>query len=112
MVRIEANSPPFFGLAIPMYESTLIADRAPPDAYLQGDHQAINARQVEGLNLFEVLNIGDAGVCYGEGACPRWAEQRPLSRTTEFHQVCWWTSLRLLRSQAGASRLDKGFGLY
>ena len=35
--QMEANFPLFFGLAIQMYESTLISDQAPMDAYLQGD---------------------------------------------------------------------------
>jgi cytochrome c peroxidase len=34
---MEANFPLFFGLAIQMYESTLISEQAPIDAYLQGD---------------------------------------------------------------------------
>ncbi|MCX7080612.1 MAG: cytochrome-c peroxidase, partial [Pseudomonas sp.] len=50
--QIEANFPLFFGLAIQMYESTLISDQAPLDAYLQGNQQALNAQQVEGMNLF------------------------------------------------------------
>ena len=61
--QMEANFPLFFGLAIQMYESTLISDQAPLDAYLQGDHQAMNAQQVEGMNLF--LGKGKCVSCHG-----------------------------------------------
>ncbi|HGA2318989.1 TPA: cytochrome-c peroxidase [Pseudomonas putida] len=61
--QIEANFPLFFGLAIQMYESTLISDQAPLDAYLQGDHTAMNAQQVQGMNLF--LGKGKCVACHG-----------------------------------------------
>ncbi|WP_372242349.1 cytochrome-c peroxidase [Pseudomonas sp. ANT_J12] len=61
--QMEANFPLFFGLAIQMYESTLISDKAPLDAYLQGDHSAMNAQQVEGMNLF--LGKGKCVSCHG-----------------------------------------------
>ena len=61
--QMEANFPLFFGLAIQLYESTLISDQAPLDAYLQGDHLAMNAQQVEGMNLF--LGKGKCVSCHG-----------------------------------------------
>lgn len=61
--QMEANFSLFFGLAIQLYESTLISDQAPLDAYLQGDRQALNAQQVEGMNLF--LGKGKCVSCHG-----------------------------------------------
>jgi cytochrome c peroxidase len=61
--QMEANFPLFFGLAIQMYESTLVSDQAPVDAYLQGNQQAMNAQQVEGMNLF--LGKGKCVNCHG-----------------------------------------------
>ena len=61
--QMEANFPLFFGLAIQMYESTLISDQAPLDAYLQGDRTAMNAQQVQGMNLF--LGKGKCVSCHG-----------------------------------------------
>ena len=61
--QIEANFPLFFGLAIQLYESTLISDQAPLDAYLQGDHSAMNDQQVQGMNLF--LGKGKCISCHG-----------------------------------------------
>lgn len=50
--HMEANFPLFFGLAIQMYEATLISDQAPLDAYLQGDTSALSAAEVRGLQIF------------------------------------------------------------
>lgn len=61
--QMEANFPLFFGLAIQMYESTLISDQAPLDAYLDGNPQAMNAQQVAGMNLF--LGKGKCVSCHG-----------------------------------------------
>lgn len=61
--QMEANFPLFFGLAIQMYEATLISDQAPLDAYLQGDHSAMNAQQVQGMELF--LGKGKCIACHG-----------------------------------------------
>ncbi|WP_219096941.1 cytochrome-c peroxidase [Pseudomonas sp. UMAB-40] len=61
--QMEANFPLFFGLAIQMYEATLVSDQAPLDAYLQGNQQAMNAQQVEGMKLF--LGKGKCVNCHG-----------------------------------------------
>ncbi|MGV8918028.1 MAG: cytochrome-c peroxidase [Pseudomonas sp.] len=61
--QIEANFPLFFGLAIQLYESTLISDQTPLDDYLQGNTQALNAQQVQGLNLFK--GKGKCISCHG-----------------------------------------------
>jgi cytochrome c peroxidase len=61
--QMEANFPLFFGLAIQMYEATLVSDQAPLDAYLQGNQQAMNAQQVEGMKLF--LGKGKCVSCHG-----------------------------------------------
>ncbi|WP_285432655.1 cytochrome c peroxidase [Pseudomonas sp. fls2-241-R2A-110] len=61
--QMEANFPLFFGLAIQMYEATLVSDQAPLDTYLQGNQQALNAQQVEGMKLF--LGKGKCVSCHG-----------------------------------------------
>lgn len=50
--QIEANFPLFFGLAIQMYEATLISDQAPLDQYVQGNTGALNAQQIRGMQVF------------------------------------------------------------
>ena len=50
--QIEANFPLFFGLAIQLYEATLISDQAPLDQYVQGNTGALNAQQIRGMQIF------------------------------------------------------------
>src|SRR6267143_6188237 len=60
--QIEANFSLFFGLAVQMYESTLISDDAPYDRFQQGDASAMSASAQEGLNLFMTpADLGFAG---------------------------------------------------
>lgn len=61
--QMEANFPLFFGLAIQLYEATLVSDQAPLDAWLQGDHSAMTAQQVQGMELF--LGKGKCIACHG-----------------------------------------------
>lgn len=50
---MEYNFSLFFGLAVQLYEATLISDNAPIDQYLEGKSNALTAQQVRGKNLFE-----------------------------------------------------------
>lgn len=49
---MEANFSLFFGLAVQMYESTLLSDETPLDAYLQGDRKALTAQEIRGMKIF------------------------------------------------------------
>jgi cytochrome c peroxidase len=59
----EYNFSLFFGLAIQMYESTLVSDQAPIDRFAGGDTSALTQQQQDGMALFE----GKAGCanCHG-----------------------------------------------
>jgi cytochrome c peroxidase len=59
----EYNFALFFGLAIQMYESTLVSDQAPIDRFAAGDTSALTQQQQDGMALFE----GKAGCanCHG-----------------------------------------------
>lgn len=50
--QMEANFSLFFGLAIQMYEATLVADDSPFDQYMDGNAGALTAQQIRGLDLF------------------------------------------------------------
>lgn len=50
--QMQANFSLFFGLAIQMYESTLVSDDTPYDRFQGGDRSAMSASAQEGLNLF------------------------------------------------------------
>ena len=53
---IDYNFSLFMGLAIQMYESTLVSDNSPYDQYQEGNNSALTVQQQQGLNLF--LNNG------------------------------------------------------
>ena len=53
---MEYNFSLFFGLAVQMYESTLVSDNTPFDQFREGNTSALTAQQQQGLNIF--LNSG------------------------------------------------------
>lgn len=56
--HMEANFTLYWGLAINLYEATLIPDDTPVDRFLNGDHAALTASQRRGFDIF-----------MGEGKC-------------------------------------------
>jgi cytochrome c peroxidase len=50
--QMEANFALFFGLAVQMYQSTLVSDDTPFDRYAEGDKTALNAQQLRGMEIF------------------------------------------------------------
>jgi len=58
--QMEANFALFFGIAVQMYESTLISDDTPFDRFAEGDRTALNAQQQRGLKIFQ-----EQGKCLG-----------------------------------------------
>jgi len=60
--QMEANFSLYWGLAIQLYEATLIADDTPFDRFLGGDTTALTDAQQEGLNIF--FGTGRCDVCH------------------------------------------------
>ena len=60
--QMEANFTLFFGLAIQVYEATLIPDQAPFDRFRSGDFAALSEREQEGLSFF--LGRGRCITCH------------------------------------------------
>jgi cytochrome c peroxidase len=56
---MEYNFALFFGLAVQMYEATLISDDAPVDRFLLGDSRAMTAQQQRGMALFDTKGCGN-----------------------------------------------------
>lgn len=56
----EYNFSLYFGLAVQLYEMTLISDDSPVDRYFEGDRHALTTQQIRGLAVF----TGDAA-CAG-----------------------------------------------
>ena len=51
--QIEANFSLFWGLAIQLYEATLVSDQAPFDRFQAGNQNALNANEQLGFNKFD-----------------------------------------------------------
>ncbi|MFM8357948.1 MAG: cytochrome-c peroxidase, partial [Verrucomicrobiota bacterium] len=60
--QMEANFSLFFGLAIQLYEATLVSDQTPFDAFAEGNTAALTANQQRGLALFQTK--GQCVVCH------------------------------------------------
>ncbi len=52
VTQMQANFALFFGLALQMYQSTLVSDEAPIDRFAAGDATALTPLQKQGLDLF------------------------------------------------------------
>lgn len=61
--QMEANFSPFFGLALQLYQATLVSDQAPFDKHAEGVSGALTAQQVQGLGLY--LGKGKCVNCHG-----------------------------------------------
>ena len=61
--QMESNFTLYWGLAIMMYQSTLVSDQTPYDRYAAGDENAINEAAKRGLKLF--VNEGKCIICHG-----------------------------------------------
>lgn len=64
---MQYNFALFFGLAIQMYESTLVADDSPYDRFMDGDSSAISQQAQVGVDLFRSQARGRCINCH-EGA--------------------------------------------
>jgi cytochrome c peroxidase len=64
---MQYNFALFFGLAIQMYESTLVADDSPYDQFMDGNPNAISPQAIRGVDLFRSQTRGQCITCH-EGA--------------------------------------------
>lgn len=74
--QIEANFSLFFGLALQLYQATLVSDQAPFDKYAEGNSAALTAQQVQGFGVF--LGKGKCVNCHGGAAFTNAAIRRQL----------------------------------
>lgn len=78
----EFNFSLFFGLAIQMYESTLVSNNAPLDQYLEGNSTALTDIQKRGLETFK--DQGKCITCHGgaelTNASVKSVRNQPLKR--------------------------------
>lgn len=78
--HMEQNFSLFWGLAIQLYEETLVSDDSPYDRYAAGDKTALSKEQLKGLQLF--LNEGKCINCHSgpefAGGTVRKARKEPI----------------------------------
>lgn len=77
--HIEANFSLFFGLALQLYQATLVSDQAPYDKYAEGQTTALTSEQLMGFGVF--MGKGKCVNCHGGAAFTNAAIRRGL--TTE-----------------------------
>jgi cytochrome c peroxidase len=61
--HMEANFSLYWGLSLMLYQSTLVSDQTPFDAFAKGNKQALTAQAQEGLRIF--LGPGKCINCHG-----------------------------------------------
>ncbi len=61
--QMEANFSLYWGLALMMYQSTLVSDQAPIDHFARGNEQALSPQAKEGMKIF--LGSGKCINCHG-----------------------------------------------
>jgi len=57
--QMEANFSLFFGLAVQIYETSLVSDKSPFDSFMRGNNGALEEEQLQGLLVF--INRGARG---------------------------------------------------
>jgi cytochrome c peroxidase len=60
--QMEYNFSLYWGIAIQMYESTLVANDSPFDQFMDGNRNALNPQQLEGLAIFS--GVGNCASCH------------------------------------------------
>ena len=100
--QMEANFSLFWGLAIQMYEATLVSDDAPYDQWRNGDESALSEDAKSGLDIF--LNEGKCINCHGgpEFAAATVSEIRGALSPDE-------DPIEFMQMQVGEAFYDNGF---
>lgn len=95
--QMEANFALFFGIAIQMYESTLVSDDSPFDRFAEGDRGALTLQQQRGLKVFQ-----EQGKCLG-------CHSGPEFTNASFGNVMSQRVERMLMGNGGTGVYDSGF---
>ncbi|MFT7624227.1 MAG: cytochrome c peroxidase, partial [Myxococcota bacterium] len=95
---IEANFNLFWGIAIHLYEATLVSDQTPFDEFLQGKHGALSEQQRDGLDVF-----------VGEGQCIDCHSSPLLSDASVFAAERKGLVRRIAMADGGTALVDTGF---
>lgn len=101
--QMEANFSLFWGLAIMLYERTLVSDQSPFDRFMEGDDSALTPRQRTGLALFL-----DEGKCVGCHSGPEFTSASTGQRTNRSGSIRLQLIDRM-RAPSAAAIYDEGY---
>lgn len=93
----EYNFTLFFGLAIQLYEATLVSDDSPFDLFMEGDKDALTEQEERGLGIFK-----------GKGHCAK-CHNGPLFTMATVRQVSNARLDKIGLREGGNAIADKGF---
>ena len=99
--QMENNFPLFWGLAIQLYESTLVSDDSPFDQFMDGNIAAMTAQQQRGFQVF----LGNGGCIF----CHRGAEFTGAATTIQTAKLQGAQVEHMLMGDGGVSLYDTGF---
>ena len=87
--HMEGNFSMIFGLAVMMYEATLVSDQTPYDRYLAGDTTALSASAIRGITALETQGCTNchAGATLTNAATPVLAIDAALQGLRVFAEV-------------------------
>jgi cytochrome c peroxidase len=92
--QMQANFSLFFGLAVQLYEATLVSDQTPFDRFVRGDANAMTPRQAAGMGLF--FGKGKCAACHGGPA---------LTTASVFHPPI----ARMVMGNGAVALYDEGY---
>ena len=104
--QTEANFSLFWGLAVMMYERTLVSDQTPFDRFMEGDNNALTPQQRLGLSLF--LHEGQCINCH-VGPEFTGASIRYLEELTGGSDSAKFELVERMWMRDGAALYDAGF---
>jgi cytochrome c peroxidase len=99
--QIEKNFSLFWGLAIMLYESTLVSDNAPFDQYMNGNISAMTTQQVTGFQVFN----GNGGCIF----CHKGAEFTGAASSLKELQLEGGLIEHMIMGDGAVSLYDSGF---
>src|SRR4029077_13021231 len=62
ITQLQANFSLFWGLAVHLYESSLVSDQTPVDRFLAGDQSALTKQEIDGMGVF--TGKGQCSTCH------------------------------------------------
>jgi cytochrome c peroxidase len=111
--QMEANFGLFFGLAVQLYEATLVSDDSPYDRFMAGDGTAMSADAQSGLNIFmadnDLATVGGSCInCHGTSTFSN-ASVMHIGATNFGTSVPEGLIERMIMGDGGGSWYDSGY---